>query len=96
MENMLQPEIGAGAEEKRETENNTSISGNDSDINKIHTVNSSGKNRLFGRQKPVHHVLGGGKCNVTCLLIFISVIFNRKKRRQSKLSLVLKNITKWF
>lgn len=21
-------------------------------------------NRLFGRQKPVHHILGGGKCNV--------------------------------
>lgn len=20
--------------------------------------------RLFGRQKPVHHILGGGKCNV--------------------------------
>lgn len=20
-------------------------------------------NRLFGREKPIHHVLGGGKCN---------------------------------
>lgn len=83
MENMLQPEDdaaaeekhetenqpadGATAEEKNETENKTSISGNDSDIDKNHTVNSSGKIRLFGRQKPVHHVLGGGKCNVTCV-----------------------------
>jgi len=25
---------------------------------------SSQINRLFGRQKPVHHVLGGGKCMV--------------------------------
>ncbi|XP_006491909.1 reticulon-like protein B5 isoform X3 [Citrus sinensis] len=57
-----QPADGATAEEKNETENKTSISGNDSDIDKNHTVNSSGKNRLFGRQKPVHHVLGGGKC----------------------------------
>jgi len=23
---------------------------------------SSQLNRLFGRQKPVHHILGGGKC----------------------------------
>jgi len=25
---------------------------------------SSQFNRLFGRQKPVHHILGGGKCMV--------------------------------
>ncbi|KAK9232899.1 hypothetical protein WN943_023147 [Citrus x changshan-huyou] len=90
MENMLQPEDdataeekhetenqpadGATAEEKNETENKTSISGNDSDIDKNHTVNSSGKNRLFGRQKPVHHVLGGGKCNATLVLWVISII----------------------
>lgn len=24
-------------------------------------------NKLFGRQKPVHHVLGGGKCRVPIL-----------------------------
>ena len=25
-------------------------------------------NRLFGRQKPVHHLLGGGKCRIILLL----------------------------
>lgn len=25
---------------------------------------SSQFNRLFGRQKPVHHILGGGKCMI--------------------------------
>lgn len=24
-------------------------------------------NRLFGRQKPVHHILGGGKCRILSL-----------------------------
>lgn len=27
-------------------------------------------NRLFGRQKPVHHLLGGGKCRT---IIFLSL-----------------------
>lgn len=30
-------------------------------------------NRLFGRQKPIHHCLGGGKCTVVlCILFLIS------------------------
>lgn len=26
-------------------------------------------NKLFGRQKPVHHILGGGKCKICSLLL---------------------------
>ena len=34
---------------------------------------SSQLNRLFGRQKPVHHLLGGGKCkcDLTVLSVYI-------------------------
>lgn len=32
-------------------------------------------NRLFGRQKPVHHVLGGGKCRTIPFLFFCN--YNR-------------------
>lgn len=30
-------------------------------------------NRLFGRQKPVYHLLGGGKCRISYLLAFFSL-----------------------
>lgn len=31
-------------------------------------------NRLFGRQKPIHHCLGGGKCTVFLyIIVFISL-----------------------
>lgn len=30
---------------------------------------SSQFNKLFGRQKPIHHILGGGKCNVHLITI---------------------------
>lgn len=28
-------------------------------------------NRLFGREKPVHHLLGGGKCRTRLYIMFI-------------------------
>lgn len=28
-------------------------------------------NRLFGRQKPVHRILGGGKCRIILFLLFL-------------------------
>ncbi|MFS7924503.1 hypothetical protein Hanom_Chr03g00273321 [Helianthus anomalus] len=41
-------------------------------------------NKLFGRQKPVHHILGGGKRNVH--LIFYNICFyNESNRFVSKL-----------
>ena len=30
-------------------------------------------NRLFGRQKPVHHILGGGKCTMFYSLCVLSL-----------------------
>lgn len=35
---------------------------------------SSQLNRLFGREKPVHHLLGGGKCKSTFFCVFCSVL----------------------
>lgn len=32
-------------------------------------------NRLFGRQKPVHNLLGGGKCNIILISLFLSLSF---------------------
>lgn len=32
---------------------------------------SSQFNRLFGRQKPVHHILGGGKCRNIILSLLL-------------------------
>lgn len=37
---------------------------------KSSSVNSQ-LNRLFGRQKPVHHILGGGKCRPPYTLAFL-------------------------
>lgn len=34
----------------------------------------SGFNRLFGRQRPVHHILGGGKC--TTFYSFLEIAKN--------------------
>lgn len=35
---------------------------------------SSQLNRLFGRQKPVHHLLGGGKCKWLCSMFCLFVM----------------------
>lgn len=36
---------------------------------KSHSV-SDQFNKLFGRQKPIHHILGGGKCRVNLIILF--------------------------
>lgn len=54
-------------------------SSSDSDDEKRKSSDSSLKPkiyRLFGREKPVHHVLGGGKCmNLSSSLFFNFLIF---------------------
>lgn len=64
-------------DEKRDDDNKHkhkhSSSSSDSETDNFSILNAVRKNRLFGRQKPLHLVLGGGKCNF-CFWVFLCLI----------------------
>lgn len=60
----LDPVDGVDAQFVKEIEkhDNETESSSDSDVDRYYSSHPAGKNRLFGRDKPLHLVLGGGKC----------------------------------